>query len=160
MYFIRILRIVAREWGAPSGELICKTSHRVLLRHVDFNRHMNQAAYASICEEARIPWLFRSGAWRRWQGEGINPMVGSQSLVYRRELAPFQRFSIDTRAVGMDGRLLVVEQHFLVGQRVHTQNRLKLLLVGADGVLSAEAAAAQCADLICAPLPVVNWQVV
>lgn len=160
LYFIRILFAVAREWRPPSGELSCRTHHRVWLRYVDFNRHMNQAAYASVCEEARIPWLLRSGAWRRWQDAGINPVVGSQSLMYRRELAPLQRFSIDTRAVGMDGRMLVVEQHFLVGQRVHTRNRLKLLLVGASGVLSAAESAAQCADLICAPLPIADWQLV
>ena len=147
-YLLRILFSALRAPRVPTGAIVRRSHHRVWPRHVDFNRHMNQAAYAAVCEEARVPWLLDSGCWPQWRAAGIHPVVAEQTLVYRRELAPFQRFLIDTRAVGMDGRLLVIEQHIIVDAKIHTRNRVKLLFIGPDGVLSAADTTDLCAKLL------------
>ena len=59
-----------------------------------------------------------------------------------------------------EGRLLVVECHLLVGDRVHARDDAKLLFIGPDGVLSAGAVASRCARLLTAPLAVEAWRVV
>jgi len=159
-YLSRILPVALREQRRPpTGALSTRTDHRVSLSQVDFNRHMNQAAYPQVCELARVPWLFRSGAWQRWRDGGINPVVASQAISYRRELAPLQRYQVDTRAVGLDGRLLQLQQLFLVGDRVHARNDVSLIFVGPEGVLSPEDAAAQCAGLTTEALAVDNWTI-
>lgn len=157
-YLFRIIPTVLRQRGAPVGALSCRTRHRVTLGQIDLNRHMNQAAYPQVCELARVSWLFRSGAWPRWREAGLNPVLADQTLTYRRELAPLQTYQIDTRAVGMVGRLLRVEQHFLVNNRVHARAAVSLLFIGPDGVLSAEDATTACAGLLTDPLPVDDWQ--
>ena len=158
-YLTDVLPVVLREYPGSTGTLAVRTRHRVHLRHIDINRHMNQAAYPRMAELSRISWLYRSGAWPRWTGRGINPIVASQSVTYRRELKPLQRFEIDNRAVGIDGRLLQIAHTFVVGDRVHATNAVSVLFVGGDGVLDPDAARLVCADLLTDPLKVENWTV-
>lgn len=113
-----------------------------------------------MAELARVTWLLRSGALQRWRAQGVNPMVARQTVVYRRELKPLQRFEVDTRAVGLDGRLLQVEHLFVVVDRVHTRVDLALLFVGADGVQTVERVSALCGDPVVEPLAVEDWRVV
>ena len=88
----------------------------------------------------------------------MNPVVASQELVYRRELKPLQRFEIDTRSPGMDGRLLHLQQHFLVGDRVHARADTRLICVGLGGVLSADEAASLCEGMHSEALGVEGWR--
>lgn len=158
-YLVRTASVLARAL-ASSRAPVSRRRMWVRLSDVDTNLHMNQAAYARVAELGRVDWLVRSGALRRWRAEGCNPVVAEQRIVYRRELAPFQRFDLDTRAVAIEGRLLCVTHHLLVGDRVHTAIELKLLLVGRDGVLSAERVEAACRDLLVPALVVKDWVVV
>lgn len=108
---------------------------RVLPSQLDTNLHMNQAVYAEMFEHGRAHWFLRSGAWGRWRAAGCNPVVARQTLTYRRELKPFQRYRIETRAVGLEGRLVQVQGVLAVGRAVHTLAEVRLLLIGPDGVL-------------------------
>ena len=67
---------------------------------------------------------------------------------------------LDTRLVGVDGRLLLLDGHFLVGDRVHAVGRVGLLSVGPDGVLSAEAVAELATPYLVEPLRVEDWRLV
>lgn len=158
-YLATTIPAVYRARRKADGSLVTRTRHRVSLSQVDFNRHMNQSAYPAVAELARVTWLFRSTAWQRWEEQGVHPVVGRQEIVYRRELAPLQKFEVDTRATGMDGRLLKVEHVLLVGDRVHARVDTWLLFIGPDGVLSADDAEALCADLTSAPLEIEGWRV-
>lgn len=155
-YLLRTGVFLARA-AVSSRAPVSRRGMRVQLGDVDTNLHMNQAAYARVAELGRVDWLVRSGALKRWRAEGCNPIVAEQRLVYRRELRPFQRFVVDTRAVAIDGRLLRVDHHLLVGDRVHTVVEVKLLLVGPEGVLSAERVAESCRDLLVPALVVEDW---
>jgi len=151
-------------WGlrptTGARPLHLRTRHRVGLGDIDLNRHMNQAAYARVCEHARVSWMLRTGALQGWRAIGVNPMVARQTLTYRRELAPFQRFCVETRAVGLEDRLLRLEQVLVVGDRVHARDDLALLFVGPGGVQSAAQVAELCEGLLTGPLPVEGWRVV
>ncbi|MAQ14948.1 MAG: hypothetical protein CMN30_09150 [Sandaracinus sp.] len=142
------------------GGLVSRLDRRVRFRELDFNRHMNQAVYLQNAEMGRTDWAVRSGAWDRWRAQGVNAMVGEQRAVYRRELGPRVRYRIETRGVGVDGRLLMLQSHFLVGDRVHTLVESKLLFVGKDGVLPPEDVPALCEPFLTEPLPVEAWRVV
>lgn len=157
-YLLRTGVALARA-ALSSRAPVSRRRMRVQLADVDTNLHMNQAAYARVAELGRVDWLVRSGALRRWRAEGCNPIVAEQRLVYRRELRPLQRFVIDTRAVAIEGRVLKVAHHLLVGDRVHTVVEVKLLLVGAQGVWSAEQVEACCRDLLAPALLVEDWVV-
>lgn len=157
-YLAAAVPVILRAQLGADGATVVRTRHRVRLDQIDLNWHMNQAEYAREGEWGRTAWVLRSKAWPRWRAEGINPVVASQEIVYRRELKPLQRFTIDTRSPGMDGRLLHLQQHLCVGDAVHARIETRLIFVGRGGVLSADDTAARCAGLHTAPLAVEGWR--
>jgi len=159
-YLARMLPVALRSGRRRDGALVSRLRRRVRLGDVDVNGHMNQAAYALVMEEGRMDLVIRSGAFERFRAAGHRPVVGEQRIVYRRELGPLQRFEMDTRLVRIDGRLVVFETHLLVGARVHARCEAKLLVVGAEGVLSPDATHAACARWLTEPLAVEDWRVV
>ena len=148
-----------RAWLGPASS-IGRYRHRVWLRYVDLNRHMNQAAYAEVMELARWDWIVRSGMLAALFRARVNPVVAAQQIVYRRELKPLQRFVIDTRAVGFDRRVLKVEHHFLVGDRVHAKGTVDLIPLAGGKVVSPERSRELLTFLVEAPLGVEDWRVV
>lgn len=158
-YLIRTLPVAVRARVRQDGRLVSRLRRRVALQHVDLNLHMNQAAYAEIMELGRTDWLLRSGAWSRWRAAGCYCVVAEQRIIYRRELKPLAAYTLDTRAVALYGRFLVIDHHMLVGDRVHTHNQIKLIFVGEDGVIDAAAAAVLCRGLVTEPLQIEDWHV-
>jgi acyl-CoA thioester hydrolase len=68
---------------------------------VDANRHVNNVAYFTFMEQARIDWLKRAGLQTTAKGEG--PVVVQQSCNYRKAM-PFVEH-VDVRMyVGPPGR--------------------------------------------------------
>lgn len=159
-YLLRTLPLALRAKARPGGDLVSRLPRRVSLRQIDLNRHMNQAQYPAMMELGRTDLLFGSGAWDTWRRAGINPVVAEQRIVYRRELAPLQRYVIDSRVVGVEGRLALMEHHLLVGDRVHTSGFVKVIFVGPDGVLSPERTEQVVRPWVTDALRVENWTVV
>ncbi|MCA9567784.1 MAG: acyl-CoA thioesterase [Myxococcales bacterium] len=156
-YLARLAPVVLRASRAPAGP-VSRIHQRVRLSEIDTNLHMNQAVYARVAELGRADWFVRTGAFRRWRAAGLTPMVADQLLVYRRELKPLARYTLDTRATAVDGRLLTLEGHILVGDRVHTKITARLLFVGPDGVLPGESVADLAAPVLTEPLAVQDWR--
>ncbi|MFT4622932.1 MAG: acyl-CoA thioesterase FadM, partial [Myxococcota bacterium] len=132
--------------------------HRVWPRYVDLNRHMNQAAYAEVMELSRWAWIVRSGLFTTLLSERITPVVGRQSIEYRRELRPLVGFVVDTRAVAFHRRALRVEQHFVVGARVHATGVVDLVFLRGGRVVEAEVLRAAASDLIRPALGIQSWR--
>jgi acyl-CoA thioesterase FadM len=158
-FFARLVPIALRAKIRQDGSTVSRVSQRVRPGEIDINLHMNQAVYPRVFELGRTHWFIRSGAWKRWRAKGINPMVAEQTLTYRHELKPFTRYTIDTRAVGVDGRFLITEGHIVVGNRVHTKGVARLLFVGPNGVLPADEVEALTGWTWTDRLPVDNWTV-
>ena len=158
-YLLRTLPLALRARYRSSNELVSRISLRVSLRQIDLNRHMNQAQYPAVMELGRTDLLFGNDSWSTWQEDGLNPVVAEQTVQYRRELKPFQRFVVDSRVVDVEGRFLVLEHHIVVGERVHAKAVVKLLFVGESGVLSAERVEVVGRPWCTGRLGVVNWVV-
>ncbi|MCB9570063.1 MAG: acyl-CoA thioesterase [Myxococcales bacterium] len=159
-YLVRTIPVIVRATRNRDGRLVSRLERRVRFGEIDPNLHMNQAVYARVAEYGRTDWVIRSQAWQRWRSEGIKPVVAEQHIVYRRELRAGTRYLVDTRATAVDGRLLRVESVLLVGDRVHARDDTKLIFIGRDGVLAADAVQACCAGLLSEPLAIEAWQVV
>ncbi len=159
-YLTRMLPVAARGLvSRRSGALVSRLHRRVSLRQIDVNWHMNQAAYAEEFEWGRLDLLLRSGGVDRWRAAGVWPVVAEQRIVYRRELKPWASYVLDTRMVGIEGRLLCVTGHLVVGRRVHARNDTKLIFLAGDGVLAPEEVPAHVEGLLTEPLGVLDWQV-
>lgn len=158
-YIARSLPLAVRARMGKDGRLVSRVRRRVRLSEIDLNGHMNQAAYAQVLELGRMDWVIRTGAWDELGRREIGAAVAEQRIVYRRELKPRQRYEIDTRAVRVEGRLLVFEAHMIVGERVHAKADAKLIFIGPDGVLSADTVHTLCDGYLVQPLPVEDWRV-
>lgn len=156
--YLRMAPVLVRGRLAPRTN-VSEVARRVALHQVDLNRHMNQACYASELEVGRAHWMVRSGGWARWRAVGANPVVANQRIEYRRELRPFQRFVVHTRALGVEGRLLHLQGHLLVDDRVHAVGDVRVLFIGPDGVLAPDAVPPLVDGLLAPPLAVDAWRV-
>lgn len=158
-YVARALPILVRA-GLARRSLVSNIDRRVSVAETDLNMHMNQAAYAEVAERGRTDWLLRSGLVRRLFEARVKPVVAEQRILYRRELKPGQRYSVDTRATGIDGRLLAVDSHLIVGDRVHAVVYAKLISIGPDGVLDPDATRTLLSSFVTESLGVEDWRVV
>ncbi len=138
--------------------VVSRVRCRVHLDQVDLFGHMNQSRYAEHLEVGRTDLLVRSGAWQRWRQRGVYPVVARQEIIYRRELKPLQRFDVDTRVVGFEGRLMQVRGTVLVGDRVHAVGDVYLIFLGADGVLDQDMVRLHGEGLVTDPLAVTDWR--
>ncbi len=141
------------------GLRVSRVRSRVYLDQVDFFGHMNQARYAEQFEVGRTDLVIRSGAWKAWRDDGVYPVVARQEITYRRELKPLQRFVMDSRAVGYEGRLLHIRGLMLVGDRVHARNDAFMIFIGPDGVLGEDEVRIHGDRLVTEPLAVDDWRV-
>ena len=159
-YLWRSIPVLVQAKRKNQGVFFSRIHRRVRWADCDLNLHMNQSVYFQVCELGRLDWFVRSGTWSAWRAEGINPVVGRQLIEYRKELRHGVRFSIDTRLIGVEGRLAHFQAHVLVGDRVHTRMDSYVLLLGKEGVKSAVQVEEFCEGRTLAPLEVVDWRVV
>jgi acyl-CoA thioesterase FadM len=164
-YLVRSIPVFLRGALARERTLVSRLTRRVGPGDLDVNVHMNQAVYAQVMELSRADLALRSGAWRAWRKAAVWPVVAEQHLTYRRELRLGQRYALDSRAVAMDGRLLVIDTWLLVGDAVHARNVTKLIFTKAPGpdgarVCTPAEALAVNAPFLAPPLPVRDWRVV
>ena len=74
---------------------VCRSPRRVMLSDLDELRHMNNGAYLANLDHARQELVVRTGLWRRMRDAGMYPVVGAQTIAYRRSLTLGQRYVID-----------------------------------------------------------------
>ena len=145
-------------WSAR--DLVSRMPHRVHLSYVDMNRHMNYASYLEVMELGRWDWAIRSGALRGLIGTGLWPVVVKVDIDYRRELKPLQRFTLDTRLVGFDRRMMRFEQHVVVGDRIHAKAKINALLLRRGKVVDPHTVSSAGSAFVAPPLEVVGHRVV
>ena len=90
-------------------------SYRARWVDMDFNQHMRNAAFLGCAEETRLRFMesrgFSADELKRQQ---IGPVVLEDKLVYKREIALLESFSVDiaVAAATADGRRLRVRNRF------------------------------------------------
>jgi YbgC/YbaW family acyl-CoA thioester hydrolase len=90
----------------------CRTPFRVWFTDLDVFRHMNNGIYLVIMDLVRLDLMSRSGFWRKVRTQGWYPVVVAETIQFRRSLNLFQRFEIETRVLGWDDKVVLLEQQF------------------------------------------------
>ena len=101
------------------------TPFRVLPTDLDVYGHMNNGRYLSISDLGRFDLLRRSGLWPELRTRGWYPVVASSTITYRKSLAPWQRFVIESRFLGVDGRDVYLEQRFVVKGEIYARMTIR-----------------------------------
>lgn len=89
-------------------------SFRVLPFDLDISRHMNNGRYLTIMDLGRLEFMFRSRLWEIVRRDRLTPMVAAIAIRYRRELRPFQAYTLATQIVGWRDTTVVFEQKFII----------------------------------------------
>ncbi len=130
---------------APFG--VSRLTFRVLPNDLDSNLHMTNGRYWNIFDLGRLDLILRMGLGKVALQRKWAPIVGAGAIQFRRELKPFQRFTLETRLAGWIGTRVVMEQRVLVGpeQKVMTRallvtgiyDRRARCFVSMDGMMAA-----------------------
>ena len=100
---------------------VCVTPMRVRLSDLDVLRHMNNGACLTALDHARQELVVRTGLWKRMRDAGMYPVVGAQTIAYRKSLTFGQRYVIESRFLGLDDRAAYLEQRFVVDGEVYAR---------------------------------------
>ena len=85
----------------------------VLPNDLDTNLHMNNGRYLTIMDLGRTDALVRSGLVKSVIREKWMPVIAGISMIYRRSLAPFERYRLETHLIGWDDKWVYMEQTFI-----------------------------------------------
>ncbi len=116
--WFRLLHLLLCSWfrprlQAPTG--VSRLQFRVLPTDIDLNLHMTNGRYWTIFDLGRLDLVLRTGLGKVAMRRKWAPIAGAGTIQFRRELKPFQRFTLETRMVGWVGGRILMEQRVLIG---------------------------------------------
>lgn len=82
--------------------------------HCDAYRHLNNAVYLRLAEDARWAWTARTPLLRHAMAQRWIFLVGGADVVYRRPVNVMSTFDLVCRVVGADERWLYFSQEFVL----------------------------------------------
>lgn len=82
--------------------------------YCDAYRHLNNAVYLRLAEDARWAWTARTPLFGLAVSSGWRFLVGGADLIYRREIPLLSRFEIVSRVIGADERWIYMAQEFVL----------------------------------------------
>lgn len=104
---------------------------RAGLFDVDYLGHLNNAAYLSHAELARWELTAQNGMLKTMFRYGMNFLVASTSIRFRREVRPlFRKFQIDSSLVAMDHRHVWMIHNFRYPIEGHNRIRAQVIVQG------------------------------
>lgn len=86
---------------------------RVTINRLDENIHMNNVEYHHCTESARRRWFAQCHYLEFAKTGSIIPMLDSATMRFRRELKPFQAFTVTCTPIYWTSKRLVFEHRFL-----------------------------------------------
>jgi acyl-CoA thioesterase FadM len=116
--WLRVLSLILSAFWRPRLNPVSDTSRltfRVWPHDLDTSLHMNNGRYWALMDLGRSDIMIRSGLWRLILRRRWLPVVSAGQIRFRRELKPFQTFTLETRIVTwFEGQ--VVMEHRLISK--------------------------------------------
>lgn len=100
---------------------------------IDLLRHMNNGRYLSLFDLGRWDLMIRTGLFDVLRDNGWYGVVSNETITFRKPLAPFQRFDIQTRWVGHDDRALYLEHRAVVRGEIYARAVIRARMVKRTG---------------------------
>lgn len=94
-------------------EGVSRVAFRVWPHDLDLNLHLNNGRYLTLMDLGRIDFVLRTGLWRPLMANKWSPIISTAAIRFRRELRPFEAFTIETRLVAWSDTTAVMEQTFV-----------------------------------------------
>ena len=114
--FFLILSTLWRPRLDPIEE-VSRLSFRVLPTDIDTSMHLNNGRYWTLMDLGRTDLMIRSGLWRTVLKNRWVPVVTAGKIRFRRELRPFQKFTLETRIVAWTDTSIIIEHRMVARGR-------------------------------------------
>lgn len=118
--WLRLIKVVVRALLSPRIGIFetSRITLRVWPNDLDLNGHVNNGRFLTLADLGRIDYMLRSGAIGVARRHGALPIVADAMAKFRRDLRPFQRFTLESRVIGWDEKWTFLEHRFIVEGRV------------------------------------------
>ena len=97
---------------AQFGELT-RTTMRVLPIDLDLLWHVNNGMYFSFMDFGRWDMIFRNGAYDFAMSKNWYTVVVGETIKFKRSLQLWNKFTIETKTIGYDGKDFFIKQKFI-----------------------------------------------
>ena len=137
---LRTLLVLFRSRRRPKMGFFDTSSlpMRVLPTDIDIAMHLNNGMYLSLMDLGRFDLMVRSGFWAAMRRNGWNPVVGNETISFRKSLEPWQRYSIETRIIGFDERAIYFEQRMVVDGEIYASAFIATRMLSKKGPVTNE----------------------
>jgi acyl-CoA thioesterase FadM len=132
-----------------------RLTYHCLPSDIDLNLHLTNSRFHAFMDQVRFDLMLRSGMWRRLRARRMGSVLGSSSIRFRRQVKPWQRFSVTARILSWDGRWIYMEHRLIAGTDTAALAIVKLAFVDDHGRVPPERFAAFM-DPIGQPPPLVD----
>ncbi|OMH24784.1 4-hydroxybenzoyl-CoA thioesterase [Tersicoccus phoenicis] len=106
---------------------------RARLTDIDIARHINNGMYFSLFDLGRFDLMVRAGVWDVMRKRGWSPVVQAETITFRKSVVLGQRFTQETRILGMDEKCIYVEQRVVVDGEVYVRAYIATRLLSRSG---------------------------
>jgi acyl-CoA thioesterase FadM len=106
-----LLQPFTSKLQVPSG--VSTLNFRVMPHDLDAIGHMNNGRYLTMADLGRLDLVLASGLWREVVRNRWTPIASSVAIRFRREMRVFEPFRLETRLMGWDETILVIEHQFI-----------------------------------------------
>jgi acyl-CoA thioesterase FadM len=118
-----LVMLQARRRRRRQGRLAPTAVGRIRLTtlptDIDVLRHMNNGRYLSLFDLGRWDLMVRTDLADIMKARGWYPVVGSETVTFRKSLRLWQRFELQSRWVGHDDRALYLEHRAVVRGEIY-----------------------------------------
>jgi acyl-CoA thioesterase FadM len=114
--------MVLKIWFRRKGHDPCQpleVSFRVLPSDLDVNIHLTDSRYAAFMDLVRMQYLIRTNLWANVREAGSMAVIGTAYTRFRRELKPFDKFTVKIQLVYMSPKWFYFDYKFLKNGFVH-----------------------------------------
>lgn len=139
LYF-RLILVIIKAFFRPKMKLddISTISFRVMPHDLDLNFHMNNGRYLTLMDLGRLDLTVRTGLLGAFFKYKWQPLVASETIRFRRALAPFQKFDLSTRFIGWQNHWLFMEQTFIANSEIVAVAYVKAVFKSKKGKVNGE----------------------
>ena len=121
LYF-RLIRVLICAFSSIRGQSasidfpngVSKLTFRAWPFDCDLNFHMNQARYSNLTDLARFDMIIRMGLGSLVKQRKLSPIVLGINMEYKKEIRPFEAFTIESRAFSWEKNITGIEHLFFV----------------------------------------------
>ncbi len=111
---------------------------RALPTDVDIAVHVNNGMYFSLMDLGRFDLMVRAGVWDLMRKKKWSPVVQAEQIAFRKSVNLWQRYTLETRIIGLDDKSIWFEQRFVVDGEIYVRAHVATRLLGPDGPVSNE----------------------